>query len=154
MFGRVSLIAFVVLFCAGDEVLAQRKPPLAQIQKIYLAKYTATQVDAQFRSREDRLITSLKEALEKEGLTLVSDKAAADAVLSGTLSITIVLDGPQPDPPQYVYEYQLQSANNQKLWETTFSIRSKRGEQDADQKAAKKVAEKLGKAWRKSNQTW
>jgi hypothetical protein len=152
MLGKIALIVLAVLFCASDEVLAQRKNSLAQIQKIYLAKYAATQVDAQFRNREDRIISLLKEALEKEGFILVSDKAEADAVLSGTLGIAIVLDGPQPDPPQYQYEYQLLSAKNQKLWETKFSIRSRHGEKDADQKAAKKLAEKLSGAWRKSNQ--
>ena len=78
-------------------------------------------------------------------------------MLSGRYGITVVADGPQPDPPQHHYKYHLTPPSNQDLWatkgeiwETDVHVRSKLNGDKVDPIAAPKIVAKLLKAWLKS----
>jgi hypothetical protein len=89
---------------------------------------------------------TLRLELSRKGYKVTEDVADADAILSGTLGDVIAIDGEQPDPPQYGYQYQVASKGKVTLWRTEFKLRSRSGSDDADQKAAVRIVGGLDKA--------
>jgi hypothetical protein len=80
----------------------------------------------------------------------VQREGEADAILRGGFGYVVVLDGMQPSPPEYWYEYELLSRNKEKLWGDRVTIRSKSGEGEADKRASERLIEKLHRKWRES----
>jgi hypothetical protein len=141
------VIPIITALCANSSTPEGK---LHQVRKIYVAKEEQYEVTEKFIAREKHINYNLKKELARNGFIITDELLEADAILSGSFGDIIVLDGPQPDPPEYHYEYQLTSRGKQRLWRTEFSIRSKAGDVDADEKAARRIVEKLVKAWQES----
>ena len=73
----------------------------------------------------------------------------ADAILSGELQAEIVLDGDGSIPNKSIYQYQHSLAGGGVIWKGKVKFVSKLRLQRINEYAAKKVAEKLAKDWRK-----
>lgn len=71
-----ALLILLILFVQARA----SSPALASVQKIYIGSFGHS--DA-----ADRLVLLLKSELTKRGFTIVGDKAAADGVLSGILTV-------------------------------------------------------------------
>jgi hypothetical protein len=110
-----------------------------------LASVKVVFVESKADARMNRFATFLREELPLRGYRISDDREAADAILSASLGDIVVLDGEQPDPPQYVY-WCLLLKGKYTLWNTEFKLRSQISAEDADHKGAIRIAERLDKA--------
>lgn len=135
--------------CRAAGALLQRDK-FHLVKKIYVAEEKEYVLSETGAVKESRLISNLRRELTRVGFVVVDDPANADAVLKGEFGWNAVLDGPQPDPPEYFYEYQLLGAGNVRLWRSKFTLKSRLDESQVDQNAAAKIANKLLNEWLKS----
>jgi hypothetical protein len=95
-------------------------------------------------------ISVMRTELTKVGFVVVDNAHDADAILDDEVQGVVILDGPQPDPPEHVYEFRLTLPNNVTVWRTEFKIRSRLEVDDVNKQAAKRLAGQLVNAWLKS----
>jgi hypothetical protein len=145
----IFLIAAFILLLAN--ISAASAPGdthnLHLIKRVYISqekKYGLTDIGI---IKEKRLIAYLNQELQNIGFVVVDDPSSADAILQGDFGWMAVFDGPQPDPPQYFYEYQLSTIKKDRLWHNRFTITSRSSEVEVDSEAAQKIATKLLSAW-------
>ena len=134
---------------AAAASLTQRKK-LHLVKSIYVSEEKEYELSEVGAVKQSRLISNLRDELVRVGFVIVNDAAGADATLKGEFGWNAVLDGPQPDPPEYYYEYQLVDAGNERLWQSKFTLKSKLDEWQVDRDAAAKIAGKLLSEWLKS----
>jgi hypothetical protein len=150
---RKLLTIFVALAAVWLPALAaspRKDDNLYLVKRIYVAGEPLCTVNEYCAAVEKRMNSYLRRELADVGFTTVDDVAKADAVLKGSIGEEVVLDGVQPDPPKYIYEYQLTYPNKERAWRTKFNIRSKANQAEVDGSAARKIAQNLLKAWQKS----
>lgn len=87
--------------------------------------------------------------LLKAGFIVVDLPDTADAILTGSKGMTMVVDAPQPDPPEHNYIVELRRATSV-VWQTHFTISSKSSDAEVDAQAARRIAERRLKAWENS----
>jgi hypothetical protein len=151
----VLTLCFVAL--AARQVGAQTNVDgnLYRVHKIFLeTQNTAvTREDLSERGMiESRSLDPfMREALTKYGFVVVNNAADADAVLYGAnTGALVVLDGPQPDPPGYTYEFWLYSAKYSFKWKTKVDLSTHASETERGRKATQKAVHNLFSAWKKS----
>jgi hypothetical protein len=142
----VVLLVLVVLV-SDPSVSADE---LYLVKKIYIAKEPFPSDTEYFINREKRVRSGLKTELEREGFVVVDNADEADAILKLEYGEEIVLDGEQPDPPKYIYKYELALPGKKTIWQTGFNVRTRSGEEHADTEACRKFAERLAKKIEKS----
>ena len=142
--GSKAIRAFIVLIVfLGTMVIAS--PPrneLYRVKRIYI-ETTQTQPRLAW-------ISEMRMELTKVGFVVVDNAQDADAILGDQVQGVVVLDGPQPDPPEHVYGFRLTLPNNVTVWRTEFKIRSRLEADDVNKQAAKRFAGRLLDAWLKS----
>jgi hypothetical protein len=98
---------------------------------------------------EDRDIAPiLKVELERRGFTIVDRVEAADASLTGEVTAEVYPHGGAPH--KAIYRYQLTSSNQQAVWKVQVKFTTVLNFDEDNERAARKIAEKLLRAWQKS----
>jgi hypothetical protein len=93
----------------------------------------------------------MRDALIRYGFVIVDDPADADAVFYGANTIgSVVLDGPQLDPPKYGFEFWLFSSKDNFKWKTKFDISTHASETEGARKATDRSVRNLFSAWKRS----
>jgi hypothetical protein len=141
--GSKAIRAFIlIVFLATMVIGSPPKNELHRVKKIYIEP-TQTQPRLAW-------VSQMRTELTKVGFVVVDNTYDADAILDDQVQGVVVLDGPQPDPPERVYEFRLTLPNNATVWRTEFKIRSRLEADDVNKQAAKRFAGRLLDAWLKS----
>lgn len=85
-----------------------------------------------------------------ETLVLASPRKANKLFLHDKIQAVIVVDGPQPDPPKYIYDFNLTFPNNDVVWHTRLNVRSRLRQAEVNEQAAKRFTQRLLDGWLKS----
>jgi hypothetical protein len=102
--GSKAIGAFIVLIVFPG-IMVIGSPPkneLYRVRKIYI-ETTQTQPRLAW-------ISDIRGELTKAGFVVVDNTHDADAMLNDQVQGVVVLDGPQPDPPEHVYEFRVNRA--------------------------------------------
>jgi hypothetical protein len=136
---RVAAVALVVTTAAvgEDRVFS---PDLWKVQKVHVGDMGSSDEAARFR-------LLLEEELTKKAFIVVSDSAAADAVLKGILTVRVYSDESIARAT-----VQLKSADGARLWGGDFEPRSTtfKKVRDTVQFRAENIAGDLRKDWHKA----
>jgi hypothetical protein len=128
---RVSLSAIVLVLALGDSAIAQQTPSLASVRKIHVGSMGQSDEANRFR-------LLLEEELQKAGFDTVGDARAADAELSGVMTV-LVYD----DTSLARATVALKTADGQTLWEHDFEPHAHLGGNDTVKLRAQDVAKAL-----------
>jgi hypothetical protein len=132
-----------VLAVFGHTVALNKHGSLHLIKKIY--------IEVTPNVAEDRDIAPiLKSELERRGFTVVGSAEAADAILTGENTAEVVLDGDGSTPHKAIYRYQLALPSKEVLWKARVKFTTVLNFAQDNERAARKLAEKLLSDWQKS----
>lgn len=142
------MVAFVSLCIFGNAIILaspQSLNDLYHVKKIYIE-------DSGTSVTQTRLawMSDLRKELTRVGFEIVDNTRFADAILNDEVQAVVVLDGPQPDPPQNIYLFKLTTRNNVVVWQTKVNVRSRLKTDEVNAEAARRFAERLLQAWLKS----
>ena len=127
------------------------QPTLAQSGGRNLHRIKKIYIEAIPNVKEEKKIEPfLKTELESCGFEIVGAPSEADAVLSGEIQAEIVLHGDGSVPNKSIYLYRLSIPDGGVVWEGKVKFVSKPSFAEDNEYAAKRIAEKLAKDWRKS----
>jgi hypothetical protein len=122
---------------------------LYRVRKIFLAVEEGPN-DPTTKARYDRMRRLLSGELRKFGFSVVTTAEMDDARLTTLMGDVVTVDGPQPNPPEFEYRFELTTGEDQVVWRTAFTIASKADKAETDNRAAGKAVKALFEAWRKS----
>jgi len=137
---RTLACCFVLAVCAHAVALG-RQGDLHLIKKIYI-EITPNVVE------DGNIAPLLKAELERRGFTVVDSVEAADASLTGEITAEVYPHGGAPH--KAIYRYQLISPNQQAVWKVQVKFTTVLNFDDDNERAARKIAEKLLRDWQKS----
>jgi hypothetical protein len=121
-----------------------------RVKRIFLQTERDYELNAQGAAALTRLHSHLRKALLNLGFVVVESAADSDAVMDGDAGEWVTLDGPQPDPPKYSYQFWLRSSKHEVNWRTKFNVASRAPQEEVERKAMEKVAHNLFNSWKKS----
>ena len=87
---------------------------LKKVKRIYLLREEQFEISSAAKEYENRMINNLTKELSNNEFIIVENKEEADAFLKGEIGDIVVLDGAQPDPPEYQIDYNLFLSTGQK----------------------------------------
>ncbi len=143
---QIALLFFALLFplVINAQTTKTTRGKFIQVKQIYIED------DNSDTSKEKSITPFLQTEIAKQGFIVVDNKANADAILSGEVSVQITLDGDSRNPPdKAIYRYKLFLSNGELLWKTTVRFVSKSGWTENNKLGAQKIAEKLLTDWQK-----
>jgi hypothetical protein len=147
MLRMIVVTALVVLQVSMIGASPQKPNKLYNVKKIYVCEYEANDKAAEIETRRK---SDLRKELLIVGFEIVDDARDADAILNEEIQAEVVIDGPQPDPPRYIYEFKLTLPNNDVAWHTKFNVRSRLKAVQVNEQAAKRFTQRLLEDWLKS----
>jgi hypothetical protein len=121
----------------------------SKVNNLYLVKKIFIETVANVKE-ENKTELFLKIELEKKGFKIVDDSSKADAILTGQAQAEVILDGDGSVPNKSIYLYQLNLPSKEIIWKGKVKFISKRTLAEDNEYAAKKIAEKIAKDWKRS----
>src|SRR5712692_2348428 len=88
-------------------------------------------------------LSDLKRELTNVGFLPVDNANEADVILHDEIQEEVVVDGPQPDPPKYFFDFKLTFRNDDVVWHTKFKVRSRLKPTEVNEQAAKQLSQRL-----------
>ena len=134
-----------MVLCVGPLAVGDNSKPnkLCAVNAIFIEQFYKWEQAATIEAR-------LEEELEKRGFRIVNDPAAAEAILTGTVSAQYTLDGDERDLPKAIYTVELKNAGGERIWKAGVKFVRKRTFAEDDEHAARKLADKLAGARKKA----
>lgn len=116
---------------------------LHRVKKVYIEEVSNVK-------EEEKIEPLLEAELGSRGFEIVGAPSEADAILSGEIRAEVVLHGDGSIPNKAIYLYQLSLPRGAVIWRGKVTFVSRPSFAEDNKYAAKKIAEKLAKDWRKS----
>lgn len=144
---QISLLFFALLFppVVNAQTAKTKRDKFTQVKQICI------EADTSDTPKEKSITPFLQTEIVKQGFVVVDNRDNADAILSGEVSVQVMLDGDSSNPPdKAIYRYKLFSSNGELLWKTTVKFISKSGWTENNKFGAQKIAEKLLTDWQEA----
>jgi len=146
---RIPLLV-LALACSAGALSATAASTGDDAQRLYLLTKLFIEPIGQLKNVDARLEPLLKQELQKRGFQVVERAEDAQGVLSGDFGLEVTLDGDKYDITKADYELQLRNSAGERVWKARLKFKHRDTYAEDHRYAARKLAEKLSKAWRKS----
>ena len=140
-----NLLVMAGLALAAPSPVAADSGSLHLVRRIHVGTLT------DYPERSALVQAALEMELRTAGFEVVDDRAAPDAVLSATATVTITVDGDERTNPRDAYSFLLTLAPTGKLvWTTKVYISNGQAVQGESREVGTVAVRRLAAAWKKS----